>query len=117
MGLREDIDLHVAVQTIARLVVYANPQTGIADQSIKPIQLLCQRLGYLIDLIQVFEVTLAPLDFAYVAPFLQRLLGFVGVLSLVREEVDLRGVVLEEVRDDAVSDTSRAACYDVDLEE
>ena len=115
MGLREGVDLHVAIQTIARLVVYADAQTRIADQSIKPVQLFRQRLGYFIDLLEIFEIALSPLHFAYVTPFLERFLSFVGVLFFVRQEVDFRGVVLKEVRYDAVSDSSGAACYDVDL--
>ena len=42
-------------------------------------------------------------------------MGFVGVLFLVREEVNLRGVVLKEVGDDTVSDSGRAASNNVDL--
>lgn len=117
MGLREDVDLHVAIQTIPSLVVYANAQTRIADQSIKPVQLFCQRLGYFIDLLEVFEIALSPLHFAYVTPFLERFLSFVGVLFLVRQEIDFRGIMLKEVRDDAVSDSSGAACYDIYLKE
>jgi len=110
VGLREYVDLHVAVDTIGRLVVYANTQAGIANQGVKPVQLLCQRLGYLVHLLEVFEVALSPFNLAYVAPFLERFLGFVGVLLLVGEEVDLGGVVLEEMGDDAVADASGATC-------
>lgn len=51
MCLREDVDLHVAVQTITRLIVYADTQPSIADQSVKSVQLLCQRLGYFVHLL------------------------------------------------------------------
>jgi hypothetical protein len=37
------------------------------------------------------------------------------MLFLVREEVDLRGVVLKEVCDDTVSDSSGAASDNIDL--
>jgi hypothetical protein len=113
--LRENIDLHVAVQPIARLVVYAHTQPGVADQRVEPVQLLCQRLGYLVHLLEIFEVALAPFDLACVAEFLQRVLGVVGVLFLVREEVDLGGVVLEEMGDDAVADACGTARYDIYL--
>jgi hypothetical protein len=42
-------------------------------------------------------------------------LGFVGVVFFVREEVDLRGVVLKEVSDDTVSNSGRAASNNIDL--
>lgn len=115
MGLREDIDLHVTVQAIARFVVHANTETSIANQCIQPVQLFCQRLGYLVHLFQVFEVAFAPLHLADIAPFLERLLGLVGVVLLVREEIDLGWVVLEEVGNDTIADASGATCYDVDL--
>lgn len=39
------------------------------------------------------------------------------MLFLVRQEIDFRGIMLKEVRDDAVSDSSGAACYDIYLKE
>jgi hypothetical protein len=42
-------------------------------------------------------------------------LGIVGMIFLVREEVDLGGVVLEEVGDDAVADACGTARYDIYL--
>lgn len=106
MGLREDVDLHVAVQAITRFVVHANTEASIANQCIEPVQLLCQRLGYFVHLLQVFEVALAPLNLADITPFLERLLGLVGVVFLVREEVDLGRVVLKEMGNDAIADAS-----------
>jgi hypothetical protein len=66
-------------------------------------QLLC----HLIRLLAVFEVTLPPFDLVDIAELLQRLFRFVRVLFFVRQKVDLRGVVLEDVCDDAVAKLSR----------
>jgi hypothetical protein len=44
-------------------------------------------------------------------------LGLVGVILLVREEIDLGRVVLKEMGNDAVADASGAACYYIDLVE
>jgi hypothetical protein len=113
--LREDVDLHVAVEAVARLVVYADAEPGVADKRVEPRELGCQLPRHLVGLLEVFEVALSPFDFAAVAVFLECFLCFVGVLFFVREEVDLCGVVLEDVGDDAVADASGAAGHDVDL--
>lgn len=42
-------------------------------------------------------------------------MGFIGVLFLVRQEVNFRRVVLKEMCDDAVSNAGRAASNNVDL--
>jgi hypothetical protein len=65
---------------------------------------LGQLLSYLVYLLEVFEVTLAPFDLAYVAPLLERILCLVRVLFFIRKEVNFGGVVLEEMCDDAVAD-------------
>jgi hypothetical protein len=62
-------------------------------------------LSYLVYLLEVFEVTLAPFDLAYVAPLLECVLCLVCMLFFIREEVNLGGIVLEEMCDDAVADT------------
>ena len=38
--MREVVDLHMCVQTVLALVVYADTETGVADQGIKLVQLL-----------------------------------------------------------------------------
>lgn len=65
-------------------------------------QLLC----HLIRLLAVFEVTPPPFDLVDIAELLQRLFRFVRVLFFVRQKVDLRGVVLEDMSDSAVANAS-----------
>jgi len=80
MCLRKVVDLHVCVQAILALVVYANAKTSIADEGIKPVQLLRQLSRYLVCLLEGLEVALPPFDSTGVAPVLERFLGFRSVL-------------------------------------
>jgi hypothetical protein len=80
MCLRKVIDLHVCIQAILTLIVYANSKASIADQGIEPVQLLRQLPCDLVCLLEGLKVALPPLDPAGVAPVLERLLCFGGVL-------------------------------------
>jgi hypothetical protein len=115
MRLCEAVDLHVAVQTIPCLVVYSDTQSGIAHQRIESGELFRELLCHLVCLLKILEIALPPLDFACITKLFQRLLCFVGMLFLIRKEVYLLRVVLENVRDDAVANASRTSRYDVDL--
>lgn len=64
MVLRENIDLHVAIDAIMnRLVVNTYPETSIANKRIEPGELFCKLSRNFICLSKVFEVALAPVDF------------------------------------------------------
>lgn len=103
--------LQCAIETMARFGVYAKTQTGIADHGVELVQLLSQRLGYL-HLREVFEAALSPSNLAYITPFLERTLCFIGMLFLIGEKVDFGGVALEDMGDDVVylADASGATC-------
>lgn len=102
--LCKQVDLHVTVQTISCLVVNPNTQASIADQCIEPGELLCQLPSNLIRLLKVLQVALSPFDLTYVAELLERFFRVVGVFLFVREQEDLRRVMLEDVRNDTITD-------------
>ena len=56
-----------------------------------------------------------PFHSAGVAVFLQLFHSFLGMLFFLREQIDLGGIVLQDVCCDAETDACCAASYDVDL--
>jgi len=113
--LREAVDLHVAVYAVPSLVVYTDTETSIADQRIEPGKLLRKLPGDLICLLEVFQVALPPFDLADITKLLQCFFRLICMLFLVREKVDLFGVVLKDVRNDAVAYARRPAGNDIYL--
>jgi hypothetical protein len=58
---------------------------------------------------------LPPFDFTDVTELLKRLLCLICMVFFVREEVYLRGAVLENMGNDTVADASGATSYYVNL--
>jgi hypothetical protein len=67
-------------------------------------------------LLEGLKIALAPFDDGCVAPFFERLLCLGGVLFFCGEEEDLGRFVLEEMRNDAISNACRATGNYVDLD-
>jgi hypothetical protein len=70
MCLREQIDLHMAVQPISCLIVYPDTETSVAYQRIEPGELQRQLFSNLVRLLEIFQVALPPLDLADVTKLL-----------------------------------------------
>jgi len=94
----------VRVDAITGLVVDADAEAGIQEQGVEMGE-SGEFVADVADRGEVLEVGLVPVDLGGVAPVGEGGDGGLGVLFFVGEEVDCGGVVLEEVRDDAVADS------------
>ncbi len=83
---------------------------------VQPLQFALQLLGHFVDLAQVFEVALHPIDLVDIAPLLQCIHGLLGVLLLHAEEVHLGRLVLQEMGHDAEANAGGASDDNINLE-
>ena len=96
-------------------MVLSHAKPRVAHQGVDLLEVGLQLAGHLERLLEVAQVTLPPVNDGDIAPAFQLLERLGGVLFFVREEDDLGGMVLEQMRDDAKSNARRAACNNVSL--
>jgi len=80
---------------------HTNTKSSIKHQRIKSKQLLLKLLRNLSSLLQVLKIALLPLDLADIPILFQFLHSFISMVLFLGQYVNLLGVVLENVGDDA----------------
>lgn len=94
----------IHTDTVLAQIVDTNTNASIRNKTVESLLLLLQSLRRAVDLFQIAQITLDPLDAGRIPVFAQLVLRQARVVLFIRQQQNAGGAPLEQLGDDAEAD-------------